>query len=246
MKFKSLLFTLLFFASTIFSLHAEEVKIGFEPFPPLILDENNGFVIELLKKAEQASDLKFSIKIMPYSRGKVDLKAKKLDLMGLTPYQHETKEFYQYAQELDWNIMSKMDVMSHTEKNTDEAAYKTLKKIGTPFGNKEFMSDVFGIPANQFIENKAENLIKMLSTKRIDAYIFERASTFIYIKNLKLENIYYRNILSMPASMAVGSDENGIRLKKKLDGVLKSIDTDSIFKEYLEYLNLPDYGIVQN
>jgi len=36
-----------------FAAYAEIVKVGFEPFPPLIVDENTGYTIKLLKAIEK-------------------------------------------------------------------------------------------------------------------------------------------------------------------------------------------------
>lgn len=63
-----------------------EVKVGFEPLPPLIVDKDTGYTIDMLKAIEKISDFKFTIKIMPYNRAKHMLKTGGVDLAGHTPY----------------------------------------------------------------------------------------------------------------------------------------------------------------
>ena len=68
----------------------EEIKVGVEPFPPLINENGTGYAIDMLKEIEKQSDLKFQISFMPYNRAKSELKNGSVDLIGLTPQGKET------------------------------------------------------------------------------------------------------------------------------------------------------------
>ena len=245
MKIKLLFFCLMISILSWNNLFGETIKVGFEPFPPLIIDERSGYTVLMLKEIEKISDFKFDIKIMPYNRAKKKLEVKKIDLMGHTPHQKETKEFYMYAKDLDWKIKAITDMFGITKAHLEVNKFKTLKKIGTPRGNKEFYSEIFEIPLNNFYDGGLENLLKMLKRGRIDGFIFERASTMSTLKKLKINNIYYNTIDdSIEASLAVHSDKEGLKLRKKLDLLIKKLDHQKIFEEYLKYINLPQSGIV--
>ncbi|MBT4088180.1 MAG: hypothetical protein HOE30_06785 [Deltaproteobacteria bacterium] len=223
---------------------AEEVRVNLEPLPPLVVDIETGLTLQLLREIEGISDLKFTITIGPYNRAKMALKDGRAALMGHTPHQLEAKEFYEYAQELKWSIPTKIDVYSLKKDNVSLGKYKTLKRIGTPRGNKEFISEVLGIPLNQFYEGKIENLFKMLAKGRIDAFLFERVSSQTSIKKLKLQGVYYHEVMFVPASFAVQKTPQGTRLMKKLDALINKTNHTDIFKDYSKFMKLPKEGVV--
>ncbi len=227
------------------SVFAEEIKVGLEPFPPLIIDEKTGYTVAMLRSIEKISDLKFSIWIMTYSRAKLQLESGHIDLMGHTPYKQESKEFYTYAQELKWTINTKSDLYAILKKNLNPKNIGK-KRLGVPFGNKEFHSEITGIPLGKFKEGLLENLLKMLRLGRIDAFTFERASTMSSIRKLNIPNVNYRQLPPeiIPTSMAVRKDQKGKQLKKKLDILIDKLDQQQIFKDYLKFINLPDKGVV--
>jgi polar amino acid transport system substrate-binding protein len=238
------IFILLFFIN--FKIYCLEIKVGLEPMPPLIIDENSGYTVKLLKEIEKKSDLKFDIQIMTYSRATLDLSKGRLDLIGHTPKNKETKEFYDFAQELDFFIKTCTDLYTTKSININNIALKEIPVIGTPLGNKEFFSSMLSIPIENFKEGAIENLFKMLSAGRIDAFLFERASSMTTVKNLKLKNIYYTLIDGdLDASLAVKNDKNGSILKKRLDEEIKKINLNKLFKDYYKYTNLPKKGYVK-
>ncbi len=228
-----------------YSIHAEEIIVGLEPFPPLISSDTEGYTVEMLHFIEGISDLEFTIVIMPYNRAKASLKNGQIDLMGHTPYKLENKEFYSYAQELNWSIDTKSDLYAMSIDNLDPKNIG-LESLGVPFGNKEFHSEITGIPLEKFREGYLENLLKMLAFGRIDAFTFERASTMSTIIQLKIPNVYYRQLppVIIPSSLAVRDDQDGDQLKKKLDALILQVDQDEIFRDYFIFINLPDSGIV--
>lgn len=234
----------LLFFFTVQTSFAEEIEVGLEPLPPLIVDESTGLSVQLLKEVEKISDLTFSIKIMPYNRAKAGLKSGKLSLMGHTPHGQEVEAFYAYAQELEWSVPTNLDIFATDKNRLKPEVYKTLEPIGTPRGNKEFIAEVFGIPVDNFYEGSIDNLLKMLKMGRIEAFAFERASTMSTIKDLNLDGIYYKHGFDISAGFAVPADSSGTRLKEKLDSLIKKVDQEAIFKEYLDYMSLPKTGEV--
>ena len=224
---------------------AQIVRVGLEPFPPLITEEGKGYSVEMLRAIEQESDLKFQIEIMPYNRARIELKEGKLDMIGHTPQGEETTEFYGYAQELNWGIGGRTDIYGMDKDLILHGDLKSIKPIGTPRGNEEFFSNLFGIPLANFHTGNLDNLIPMLKLKRIDAFIFERASTMSTINKLMIKDVYYRMINdSLRASFAVRKDEQGNILKKKLDDLITRTDTPKIYSGYYHFLNMPKEGKV--
>jgi len=225
--------------------YGETIRVGLEPFPPLIIDSTSGYTIIMLKEIEKISDLRFTINIMPYNRAKLYLDAKKIDLIGHTPYGMETKEFYVYAKELDWKIKAISAMFSTIEANVEPDEFKILPRIGTPYGNKDFFSELFEIPLENFKESNLDNLLKMLSAERIDGFIFERFSTMTSLIKLDIKNIFYKNMEpSVDASCAIRNDTEGIELRHKLDQLIKKLNHKKIFGDYLKYLDLPKSGVV--
>ena len=104
--FKNAIFALLFFLlvniAAVKHTIAQELIFGIEPFPPIFTENGQGLGADLLKKIQKNSDLNFQIRIMTYARAKKELKNDRIDAIGLIPKGLETKEFYQYALELDW------------------------------------------------------------------------------------------------------------------------------------------------
>lgn len=226
-------------------IYAEEIKVGFEAMPPLIIDKDNGFTIQMLKEIEKKTDLKFTITIMPYNRAKYALKTGEIDLVGHTPYQMETPNFYEYAIDIDWSVITKIDLYSIKTDYLSGDGYKNLKKIGTPRGNEGFISELFNIPKENFYVNELDNLVKMLNSKRIDVILFERSASMSTIQKLKFNTIQYKLLDdSIKAGFAVTKDSNGKRIKALLENAIKNIDQETIFKDYFRYISLPDKGMV--
>ena len=238
----TIFFISVFFAANAFS---QVVKVGLEPFPPLINNDKSGFSIDLLREIEKISDIEFKMTIMPYNRAKWNLKHGVTDMIGHTPHMLETEDFFKYAVELDWHIPAKIDLYTMGKIEVDLFNIGENFKIGTPRGNEGFLSEITGIPESRFYSGSIDNLLKMLELKRIDSFIFERSSTMIHIKNLKIKNIFYKNMESIAAGFAVQNNKQGIILKHKLDSIIRKIDKKKIFKEQMAFINLPDEGIVK-
>lgn len=223
---------------------AETVKVGLEPFPPLINGADSGYTVDLLKAIEKASDLNFNIEIMNYVRAKHDLKSGKLSLIAHTPYRAETKDFYGYAQEISWKVDVPSDVYV-----MEPAKLTNLKslKIGTPPGNKEFASELLGLPVDIFVEKDLPVLFKMLKASRIDAVWFGRAPAMKTIKELHIEGVHYQQLPTTPiaASMAVRTDSAGEALRKKIEKALAEVDSSQVMVDFNKYAKMPPKGVVK-
>ncbi len=223
---------------------SEVIQVALEPFPPLITKEGKGFTVEMLRAIEEMSDYQFEIRQMPYNRAKIELKTGNVDLIGHTPKGMETKDFYEYAMDLNWSVESKTDVYVVNKSYLQGSGYKKMR-IGAPRGNKEFYSELFAIPVERFYDGDLANLLKMLAKGRIDAFIFERASTMTTIRKYKIKNVYYKNInATLRPGFAVRKNKRGSELKKKMDQLIETLDHIRIYHSYLEYMQLPDDDVV--
>jgi polar amino acid transport system substrate-binding protein len=223
---------------------AEVIKVGLEPFPPLITKDKKGLSVKMLQTIEKISDLRFEITIMPYNRAKKELKEGRRGLIGHTPYRVETKEFYSYAQELNWSVPALVDIYAMDKAKLHSNTFKTVKNIGTPYGNEAFFSELYGIPIKHLYAGTLENLLKMMTVGRINLFLFERASTMSQIQKLGIENVFYRNLDTLAASFAIRKDKKGNELKQKMDDLIKKIDHQQIFRDYFKFSRLPTSGIV--
>jgi polar amino acid transport system substrate-binding protein len=221
---------------------AQLVRVGLEPMPPLILNAEHGYTIALLRACEAVSGLRFRIVIMPYSRGRIDLKGGAIDLLGHTPYQVENEEFYRHAQELSWTFPVKTDFYAVSQEHLRPGPGA---KVGVPRGNRAFAAMVTGLPEGQFYDRADLNgLLQMLSSGRLDAVYWERASTMGSIRKLGLENILYREIAAAPAGLAVRKDAAGSRLRAELEAALQKVDARQIYAGYSSFMTMPVSGTV--
>jgi polar amino acid transport system substrate-binding protein len=250
LKYKVLFigFLLLFFFSGRMVVMASSsvsrvVRVGLEPLPPLIIDENTGYTVDLLKKIEKISDLKFHISIMPYNRAKRMLRQGRVDLIGHIPCRSETSEFYSYARELDFKIDVKTDIYV-----TDRKRFENIDnlKIGIPWGNEEFAAKLLRLPRQHFYSGSLESLLLMLVRGRIDAFWFERSATISTLRKLGISNIYYMKLPEhpAPAGLAVRKSRKGILLQEKLDALLGKMNGDHLLNGYTRFLAMPDTGMV--
>ncbi|MBN1983515.1 MAG: transporter substrate-binding domain-containing protein, partial [Chitinivibrionales bacterium] len=202
-----------------------------------------GYLIVMLRELEKTTPLKFDIKIKPYSRGKVELREGAIQIVGPTPKNAESKDFYTYAQELDWEIKTCTDIYATNPSNLNLATYKT-KRIGTTIGNKEFLSQMFEIPKNNLTEGELHSLMRLLSNGRLDIVLFERATIMSTIEADKISNVQYKMLSVIPCSIALRKDAQGDNLKKMIDEGIKKLDMNKIYGLYFKYVSMPDSGHV--
>lgn len=219
----------------------EEINVGLEEFPPLIIDADTGYTVTLLKELEKNSDFTFNIRILSYSRAKAELKNGRTDLIAHTPNGLETEDFYAYAQELDWKIPTVSDVYGLDPARLTDLEGQT---IGIPLGNEGFFSEISGVRKESLYGGELKNLLRMLEKGRIDAFWFERASTMTQLYELGIEGVHYRQLPETPifSGMAVARTPEGDRLKERLDGLLQNPAYAKIFEPYRTYLALPPEG----
>ncbi len=225
-------------------LMAETVRVGLEPFPPLITEDGGGHSIDLLKAIEKGSDLRFDITIMPYSQAKDMLREGKLDLIGHTPKGKETQDFYAFAQDIDWSVITILDIYGLNKEGIAEGSFRSLEAYGAPEGNKEFFSEMFGIPVEKFVEGDLEQLLDYLKAGKIDAFMFDRASSMYTIKRLQVPNVHYRMLSDIGAGFGVRKDDQGAYLKNRMDSAIQSIDIQKALQGYYMFISQPSEGIV--
>lgn len=225
------------------ALQAEPVQVRLEPFPPLVNSDGSGLAVDLLELVAEHSGLEFAIQIMPYSRAKFQLRNGQADLIGPVPIGLESGDFYDYAVELNWRLDTQADLYVLDQELLAPAAVASLE-IGVPLGNAEFFAELMDLPASQFTESSLVNLVQMLARGRIDALLFERASTFQTLEAHSVTDVHYQNLFSIPAGFAARNDEQGRVLRDTLDALLEDLDYSAILSAYHEYLSLPDAGKV--
>lgn len=106
---------------------------------------------------------------------------------------------------------------------------------------------MIGVPFESLREiNSIEAMLEMLKLNRLDAISFDRASVMTVIHKQKIEGIYYQLHPNevVRTSLMVQNTPVGKILKEKLDALIKRLDYERIFAQYLQYINLPDKGIV--
>lgn len=213
---------------------AETIRIGLEPFPPLINSNKSGYTINFLEKISKLMGVEFEYIIMPYSRAKNGLQKRKLDLIAHTPFENETALFYSYARELEFNILAHVDIISLTNDFSDFKSDQSRKMIGTPRGNEEFFSEIYNIPLNNFYTGELESLMLMLKKGRIKYLLFDRASLKRYSQKYIQSKVYFKYLGDLGAGFAVSNSKEGLQLKRRLDKIIKKLNTKEIFKNYLK------------
>jgi polar amino acid transport system substrate-binding protein len=223
---------------------AEEIDVGFEPFPPLINEDGSGLVIDMLRTLSAGKNLDYHFHVMTYARAKKDLASKRLKLIGMTPYQLETQDFYQYGVELNWHIDTQVDFFS-LNKDYFNIAQLPDRSIGTLVGNAAFFSEVINVPTSKFVEvSSLKQLVTMLAFGRLKVILFERVSTMSTIKTQQIENIYYKKMGVVPASLAVANTIEGLKLKTQLDNLLSKVENKKFFSRFIYYSAMSDSGKV--
>ena len=221
-------------------IYSEEISVGFEPFPPLINVDGSGMVIDMLTTLSADSNIDFDYQIMNYGRAKKDLANKQIQLIGLTPYQLETDKFYEYATELNWHINTHVDFYA-LDKSFFNVESLPDGSIGTPIGNADFFAEIIKVPTIKFVEvSSLEQLVKMLAAGRLKVILFERVSTMSTLKSLDINQVYYKEMGIVPASLAVANTTKGLKLKDKLDKLLADVDNETFFNGFIHYTSIDD------
>lgn len=217
------------------------LRVGLEPFPPLIRENGSGESVDWLRAAAKSAGYRLHVVVMPYSRAKLALSLGEVDIIGHTPFGNESPGFYAYARELSWSIETSLDAFSP---DPDRLSAEALSKdeIGTPFGNAEFLADLLQLPESHFIEGRLDNLSSMLKQRRLDVLMFERASVMSSLDKDGRVKIYYRQIREIPAGFAVA--KGNVQLAQQLDKAMQGLDEKAYFSQYRRYLDMPKTGEV--
>lgn len=224
-------------------VHAETVAVRLEPLPPLVVDEDTGLTIELLRAVEAVSDFRFAIEVVPYSRAKYQLRNGQASLIGHTPVGFESPDFYHYAQDLDWQVATGADLFARDPamlalENTEDIY------IGTPLGNAAFFAELTGVPIQRFVEASLPNLVQMLAHGRVQVVVFEAVSARRAIRDAGLSGVHFRHLADVHAGLAVRRDDAGSELRRRLDAAIDKVDLEAIFGDYLEEAASGEAGVV--
>ena len=229
------------------ALSAQTLQVRLEPFPPLVTEEGGGLMVALLKRVASISELRFQIDIVPYSRAKYQLRNGQADIIGPTPAGYESERFYSYAQELGWRLPTAADLFAMDPRYLDLPMPGNEYYVGAPLGNAEFFSELSGVPAERFVESTLPNLVEMLGRGRIQALMFERASTRAYIGQAGLEGVHYRLLTRIPAGLAVRRDEAGNALRARLEALFAQVDKQALLADYLPLMEeSSEQGLLMN
>lgn len=220
---------------------SDRLRVGLEPFPPLILENGTGYSIDWLRALAKQAGMTLEVEIMPYSRAKVALMGGKVDLIGHTPYGLETDEFYRYAVELDARVPTKMDAFSLSVTGLNPTPDNGIL-IGAPFGNSAFISELTGIDRARFVEGSLPRLVSMMQAGRIDTVIFERMSVVGQIRKRAGPPVFYRLVKEIDAGFAVNRSRP--TLLRRLNGAAARVDRKVIYGPYTNLLDWPDEGRV--
>ncbi|WP_339725705.1 hypothetical protein [uncultured Paraglaciecola sp.] len=225
-------------------VNSDEIEVGFEPFPPLINEDGSGMVVEMLSALSANHNIDFNVQIMTYGRAKKNLKNRLVKLIGMTPFQLETHDFYEYATELNWHINTHVYLFSLDKE------YFNIEKlppgsIGTLIGNAEFLSEVVKVPLTKFVEvSHLTQLVKMLALGRLNVILFEGVAAMNTIKSLKIKDVYFKEMGLVPSSLAVSNTAQGLMLKEKLDTFLSDVENQNFFHKFVHYTPSKDSGII--
>ncbi|MCO4799238.1 MAG: transporter substrate-binding domain-containing protein [Colwelliaceae bacterium] len=223
---------------------SQEISVGLEPFPPFINEDGTGYAIDMLSALSKQSDLRFNFHLMTWARAKRELKAQRLEMIGISPKNNETADYYQYAKELNWSFNATVDLFSKNKASLDLDTLPN-QSIGTLIGNADFFAEISQIPRNKFIEISSLNqLVKMMNKGRIHTVIFERISMMSTIQKLNLINIHYKKLMTIPATFAVKNTIEGSLLKEKLDKLISKESIATYQKKLTTYSQLPSFGVV--
>lgn len=217
------------------------LRAGLEPFPPLINEDKTGYSIQWLRALADEAGMTLKLRIMPYSRAKLALKAGQVDLVGHTPFGLETKQFYEYAVELEQQVTTKMDAFSPVPENLGAESLHR-QRIGVPFGNAAFIAELTGVPERQFAEASLARVVQMMMAGRVEVVVFERASVFSQLRHFEAGDIHYRLVKQIDAGFAVAREDQA--LLEKLNAAARRIDTTGVYQSYSAILDWPDQGQV--
>lgn len=217
---------------------AELVRVGLEPFPPLINADGSGYTVDVLNALERQAGMEFDIRIMSYRRAKIELKKGNIDLMGHTPWRAEHGDFYRYAQELQFKVPARVALFAR-EKQFLDLNQLGKGRLGTPTGNADFMAEVIGVGLPTFTEAPLDSLVEMLALGRIDAIVFSKGAVLQTLEAHEEQNLkpLYKTLREdIFAGLAVAKNHRGDRLERKLNWALKEIDLATLLDPYQAYL----------
>ncbi len=208
--------------------HEQVIRIGFEETPGLLQQDGKGIINLALKSIKKKTHLKFKTTYMAYSRAKLELKKKNLDLIGLIPQGEETKHFYEYADELNWSFDTSLVLFCNQK---EDLKIKKDLLLGTPTGNEEFIAEILKIPMEQFIIGSFDSVVLRTKKKRTSCFVFEEISSLILAKELGIKKLHYKVLKKTRGSFGIHKSALSKRQKMTLENALNSIKWDELMKD---------------
>lgn len=218
------------------SFSKEVIRVGLEEASPLIVADGSGILNKILSEVEQKSPYKFVFEYMTYGRALKELKSGNVDLVGITPTGNETKEFYHYADDLDWFFQT-FNIVFVREEDKDKSL-KEFQLIGTQPGNEVFMSEMMNLSKDKFHGGSLDSLFRMLEKKRLDAVIFESISSITTLEKMNLKKMSYKKLNRMQGGFSVSKKRKNLR--ENLNRIFKEVDTDKYFASVHKLQHLKD------
>ncbi|WP_421866552.1 hypothetical protein [Motiliproteus sp.] len=99
-------------------------------------------------------------------------------------------------------------------------------RVGTPYGNEGFASQMLGVPIEQFDLAELDELVLMLLRGRVDLIWFERAALHQALEALSQHPaIYFQQAPAapIPLGLALRRDSRGDRIKQQLEQALSEM-----------------------
>ena len=207
--------------------HEHIIRVGFEEAPGLIQKDGNGVLDRVLSDISKKGHINFKIVYLTYSRAKIELKKNNFDLIGLTPQRLETKNFYEFAEDLDWAFETKLVLFCNDKK---DLKLNNQQVIGTPSGNEDFISEYMKISPDRFVTGSLGSVVKRVAKKRTPCFIFEEIAGLKLAKTMGIKKLFYRVINNVKASFAVSKSKGSKKLKKELEKELKNFNLEPYMK----------------
>ncbi|WP_175419818.1 HD domain-containing phosphohydrolase [Marinitoga sp. 1154] len=238
----------------IINIFSFSITIGLYKAPPVVIDENNGFLNDILEFIADNNSIELNIIIDSQQNLIEKLKSGKIDGVAPLAFTPERSQFFHFNQEavfFEWAVI-------YTRKNLNLSSILDLKnkKIGVMktdifYEGKDGIKDLlkgFNIKA-KFVEfDTYEDIFKMLDRKKIDAGVVPR---FFGLDQEKKYNVKKTSIIFKPiGGYIMYKDSNLKNIFDLIDKQLKKLKEDNnsfyyrIFDKYFEPIireKIPDW-----
>lgn len=223
--------TFIFYVLITLSVRAQgpyEIAVGLEHAPGLLQQNGKGAIDMALHDIEKKSDsFHFSITYLSYLRAKIELEKGHIDMIGLTPKDYETKDFYSYARETDWSLDTDLVLFCNTHSALDLAHGEM---VGTPAGNEGFVAETLKMRGARFVTGTLVSLVKRLKKHRIPCIAFEQYSVLKLAHNNRIKQLYFKRIAKVRGSFAFRKSFRNKKISKAIEEALRELNWNKYLK----------------